>query len=104
MESKLRPMKGRFENHRPLNEMKTKFIILLAAVAMAGCTTYRGGTGLDNDTAYGQGASLPPTDFGRGGNRANPPPFDTESGAALPETDNMDLHGMSTDRFPPAPR
>jgi hypothetical protein len=80
--------------------MKTKLTILLAALALAGCSTYRGGTGPGYDTTYGSD-NYPPTDFGRGGNRANPPPYDTESGAFLPETDNMDLHGMESGKFPP---
>jgi predicted small secreted protein len=78
--------------------MKTKIIILLAALALAGCSTYQGGTGSGSDTDEG----TYPTDFGRGGNRANPSPFDTQSGAILPETDNMDLHGMESGKFPPS--
>ena len=80
--------------------MKTKLAILVAALALAGCSTYRGGTGADYDTEYG---TYPPPDFGRGGNRANPPPYDTQSGAILPETDNTDLHGMEPSKFPPPP-
>jgi len=30
--------------------MKTKIIILLAALALAGCSTYQGGTGSGSDT------------------------------------------------------
>lgn len=69
---------------------------------LAGCsTTYTGGTGPGSEVSYGTDSSAPPTDFGRGGNRANPPPYDTQSGAVLPETDNMDLHGMESGKFPP---
>jgi len=75
--------------------MKTRLAILLAALALAGCSTYRGGTGADYDTDYGP---YPPTDFGRGGNRANPPPYDTQSGAILIDTN---LHGMEPSKFPP---
>jgi len=78
--------------------MKMKIIILLAALALAGCSTYQGGTGSGQDTEYD---NYPPTDFGRGGNRANPPPFDYQSGAILPETEIMDLHGMESGKFPP---
>jgi len=76
--------------------MKTKIIPLLAALALVGCASNRGGTGSWQQSEYGRG-----TDFGRGGNRANPPPFDTETGAFLPETDGTDLHGMESGKFPP---
>ena len=81
--------------------MKMKLVLLLAALALAGCSTYQGGMGPGYDTGYGQETSPPPTDFGRGGNRANPPPYDTQSGAVLPETDNTDLHGFEA--YPPPP-
>src|SRR5713101_8159461 len=62
-------------------KMKTKLVLALAAMLLAGCsTTYMGGTGTGSDTGYGAETSAPPTDFGRGGNRANPPPYDTQSG------------------------
>ena len=77
--------------------------MLFAALAVGGCSTYQGGMGSGYDTDYGA-ESAPPTDFGRGGNRANPPPYDTQSGAILPETDNMDLHGMESGKFPPPTR
>jgi len=76
--------------------MKTKIIILLAALVLAGCSTYQGGTGSGYDTDFG---TYPPTDFGRGGNRANPPPYDTQSGAILSETD---LYGLESGKFPPS--
>ena len=79
--------------------MKTRLLVLLSVLALAGCSTFEGGTGTGEETT-----SYPPTDFMRGGNRANPPPFDTQSGAILQETDNMDLHGMDSEKFPPAHR
>jgi len=82
--------------------MKAKLLIVMAALALAGCSTFKGGTGPGYESGSGE-EYFPPTDFGRGGNRANPPPFDTQSGAILPETDNMDLHGMESGKFPPAP-
>jgi len=87
---------------RHIVAMKTRLSILLVTMALAGCSTYQGGTGSGYDTGYGSDASQPqPTDFGRGGNRANPPPFDTESGAIMPETDgDVDLHGMQSGKFP----
>jgi hypothetical protein len=67
--------------------MKTTLsMMLFAALALAGCSTYQGGTGAGYDTDYGAESS-PPTDFGRGGNRANPQPYDTQSGAILPTPD-----------------
>src|SRR4051812_19575438 len=87
----------------PRYNMKTKLIILLAALAFAGCSTNRGGTGATVGTSYGEGTDQESTtDFGRGGNRANPPPYDTQSGAFLPGNDIMDLHGMESSKFPPA--
>jgi predicted small secreted protein len=78
--------------------MKTRIFILLAALALAGCSTFQGGTGAGNDTDTGPNY---PTDFGRGGNRANPSPYDTQSGAIMPETDDMTQHGMQSGKFPP---
>jgi len=64
--------------------MKKTFIILLGALALTGCATYQGGAGAGDEDEYGQVST---TDFGRGGNRANPPPYDTQSGAMLPQTE-----------------
>ena len=81
--------------------MNSKMILLLAALALAGCASNRGGTGDPYEYRQGGSGNFPPTDFDRGGNRANPPPYDTQSGAFLPETDGTHLHGMESGKFPP---
>jgi hypothetical protein len=70
--------------------MKTKCIIILAALTLAGCASYQGGTGPGSESTYGSENNPPPEDFNRGGNRASPPPYDTQSGALLRGADPLE--------------
>jgi len=81
--------------------MNIRWIILIAALTLTGCSSFSGGgTGTGMDTTSSQESVVPPTDFGRGGNRANPPPYDTQSGAFLPATDDTDRQGTDPGKFP----